>query len=155
MLTPVRSRLCTPGNFTALPVWNQVRHRVGVLGLLQKAGLRTSLDLFRIICILQMFIFLGMKTPAFKKEFTSECRLQTRLTIYKCKNINLYFILLTTFIQTESLVRNVPLRLSRKSHHLSPSSFNATASPSLTWSEAFTVSLVRTTHVDIAALSLL
>ena len=37
-----------------------------------------------------------MKTPACKNEFTSECRLQTRLTIYKCKNASIFFILLTT-----------------------------------------------------------
>ena len=33
---------------------------------------------------------------ACKNEFTSECRLQTRLTIYKYKNASIFFILLTT-----------------------------------------------------------
>ena len=37
-----------------------------------------------------------MKTPACKNKFTSECRLQTRLTIYKCKATNIFFILRTT-----------------------------------------------------------
>ena len=36
--------------------------------------------------------------------------------------------------RSSSLVRKVPLCLSRRSHHLSPSTFNSTASPSLTWS---------------------
>ena len=52
----------------------------------------------------------------------------------------------------------VPLRLSRRSHHLSTSLFNTTASPSLTWSAArgfrFPSSKKSTAHDHIAALSL-
>ena len=70
-----------------------------------------------------------MKTPACRKEFTSEWGLQTRLTTHKCKNATMFFILLTTFMLS-------PLKpgedsssgLSRGSHLLSTSSFTATAS---------------------------
>ena len=57
------------------------------------------------------------------------------------------FILLTlVFYLDKSLARKVPLLLSHRLHHISPSWFNVTASPSLPrWSAA---------HVDFAALSL-
>ena len=55
-------------------------------------------------------MFLWMKTPACKNEFTSECKLQARLTIYKCKNATYYlFCWPLAFYPDKSLVRTVPL----------------------------------------------
>ena len=54
----------------------------------RRCGCAWSLDFFRMICMLpNVFIFLWMKTPACKNEFTSECRLQTS---YKCKNTTFF-----------------------------------------------------------------
>ena len=70
------------------------------------------------------FIFLWFKTLACKNEFTSECRLQT--PTYSLFSWPL------VFYPDKSLVKKVPLLLSRRSHHLSSSSLNATASPTST-----------------------
>ena len=55
-------------------------------------------------------MLLWMKKPACKNEFKSECRLQARLTIYKCKNATYYlFCWPLAFYPDKSLVRTVPL----------------------------------------------
>ena len=79
--------------------WNPGGHRAGFwLVPWRRRGFARRLDLFRIICTLpnvcpELFIY-EWRHPACKNEFTSVCRLQTRLTTYKGKNI--FFILLTT-----------------------------------------------------------
>ena len=69
--------------------------------------------------------FMTEDTRTCKNEFTSECRLQTRLTI--CAKTAAYslFCWPPVFYPDKSLIRTAPLRLSRRSHHLSTSSFNA------------------------------
>ena len=108
---PVRSWLCTPGNFTVLPVWN----RGGKIPRLHGVG------------------FL--------------CWQENGLVYYKEYKYSLFCWPLV-FYSDKSLIRTVPLRLSRRPHHLSPSSLNLISPNS--------VSPVRMTHGDswlIAALS--
>ena len=72
-----------------------VRLSAGFVGWQEKAGLRTETRRLKINLHTPEW-FLWMKTPAGKNEFTSECRLQTRLTVYKWTNASIFFILLTT-----------------------------------------------------------
>ena len=86
-------------------------------------------------CMKPYSFFMNEET-ACKNEFTSECKLQTQTNkIFpraKTPTYSLYCWPLV-FYPDKRLVGNVPLRLSRRPHHLSMSSFNATASPSLPW----------------------
>ena len=82
----------------------------------RRQGYARRVDLFRIICM-KSLVFYDSRDSS-KNEYTSQCRLQKQ-TIYKCKNANIFFVLLTTCCPDKSFVRTVPLRLSRRSHHLS------------------------------------
>ena len=78
-----------------------------------------SPELFRIIWILPHdFIFLWMKTPACKNEFSY--KRDKLFTSAKTATFSL-FCWAIVYYPDKSLVRKVPLCLSRRSHHLSRS----------------------------------
>ena len=60
-------------------------------------GCARRLDVFRLICIVPN-VFYEWRHPhaRISSLSSSECRLQTRITIYKCKNASIFSILLTT-----------------------------------------------------------
>ena len=67
-----------------------------------------------------LVFFMNEETPACKNKFTSECRQQMRFNYLQVqKHQHILNLLNTCFYPEKSLVRTVPLCLSRRSHHLS------------------------------------